>query len=115
MSKLTLNNISRLCFAQFLDKNKGRVKRVDSRNVLEMNGSLYAFSTTEKPVIECRQFYEDCSGVICFNIRSNKTYLVHLKDLHVDASPNRITAKGVKAFSVKAEQNKQYEIAMNVI
>ena len=44
-----------------------------------------------------------------------KTYLVHLKDLHVDASPNRITAKGVKAFSVKAEQNKQHEIAMSVI
>ena len=51
MNKPTLNNISRLCFAQFIDKNKGKVKRVDSRNVLEMNGNLYAFSTTEKPSI----------------------------------------------------------------
>lgn len=115
MNKPTLNNISRLCFAQFVDKNKSKVKRVDSRNVLEMNGNLYAFSTTEKPIIECRQFYEDCAGVVCFNIRSNKTYLVGLKDLQVDLSPNRITSKGVKAFSAKAQQCKQFEIQMHVI
>lgn len=54
-------------------------------------------------------------GVVCFNIRSNKTYLVGLKDLQVDSSPNRITSKGVKAFSAKAQQCKQFEIQMHVI
>ena len=114
MSKLTLNNISRLCFAQFVEKNKNKVSRVDHRNVLEMNGELYSFSVVEKPIIECRQFYDDCVGVICYNIKTNKTYLVDSKSLYVYKSPNRITTTGIKAFSAKAEQNSKFEIQMTI-
>ena len=79
-----------------------------------MNGALYSFSTVEKPIIECRQFYDDCIGVVCYNIRTNKTYLVQTKDLCVDKTPNRITSQGKKAFSAKAVQNSRFEIKLGI-
>lgn len=59
------NNLSRSIFSAFISKYESVMQRVDSRNVFEVMGMKYAFSLTSKNQIECRQFYEDCDGVLC--------------------------------------------------
>lgn len=111
---LTLNNLSRVCFAQFLSNNQQKVERVDSRNVCRMDNKIYAFSTVDKPVIECRQLYSDCSGLICYNITTDKLYVVAREDLKVDSKPNRITTSGISAYSAKTELLTKYESTLKL-
>lgn len=96
------NNLSRSIFSAFISKYESVMQRVDSRNVFEVMGMKYAFSITSKNQIECRQFYEDCDGVLCFNTHTQHMYEIKRNNLDIDTTPNRITSKGIKAFSATA-------------
>jgi len=96
------NNLSRTLFKQFLSANPDAV-RVDSRNVFDVDNKRYAFSLTSSDKIIARQFYQDCDAVVCLN---NITKLMHVAEkinLVIDSAPNRITTKGIKAYSAKSE------------
>ena len=95
------NNLSRKLFKEFLVKNPS-VKRVDSRNIFtDVFGDNYAFCMIAQDRIECRQFYEGCVGIVCLDARTNKLVQIEKEELKIDASPNRITAKGVRAFTAR--------------
>ena len=79
MSKLTLNNISRLCFAQFVEKNKNKVNRVDRRNVLEMNGELYSFSVVENQLLNVDNFMMIVLGLSAITLKQIRHTLLILK------------------------------------
>ena len=95
--------MSRKIFVNFLKKNTN-LTRVDNRNVCEdVFGNRYAFCITTKKNIECRQFYEDCSDVISFNLLTNIIKQIPRQRMRIDAAANRITTKGIRAYTAKAD------------
>lgn len=97
-----MNNLSRAKFNEFLTKNSW-LKRVDTRNVcVDVFGNKYAFCIVQTDKIECRQFYSDCTDVICLNIATNKLYQIPRAKLNIHVAPNRITAKGISAYTAIA-------------
>ena len=90
------NNLSRVIFKEFLAENDLRAD--GKRNVFFKNGKRFAFSVTEDK-IQCRQFYEDCEGLICYNITEDKLYEFDRSDLELSDTPSRISPSGLKAYS----------------
>lgn len=99
---MSINNESRVWFAEFIEQNKGVVSRVDKRNVFDCNGDRYAFSLSTKGYVECRQMYEDCNKLLTIDYNTMEIYEVGREILDVQSLPNRVTVKGVKAFTAKA-------------
>jgi hypothetical protein len=107
-----LNNLSRIKFKEFLQKNTW-LKRVDSRNVCaDPFGNIYAFCIVQTDKIECRQFYADCTDLICLNVTSNKLLQIPREHLHIDVRPNRVTIGGCKAFTARAESKNAFAPAL---
>jgi hypothetical protein len=106
MEQTMMNNMSRQLFKKFLTNNPALI-RVDSRNVFDdAFGNRYAFCiSSSKKSIECRQFYSDCTDLVAVNPETNTLCHVAKRDLAIDASPNRITTGGIKAFTAKAKLN----------
>jgi hypothetical protein len=91
------NNLSRIIFKDFLEENQ--YEQDGRRNVFIKNGKKIAFSITEDK-IQCRQFYEDCSGLVCYDMSENKYYEFDRSDLELSDRPSRISpATGLKAYS----------------
>ena len=90
------NNLSRILFKEYID---ARGLQADGkRNVFIKDGRRTAFSITEdKP--ECRQFYEDCDELICYNVNNDEYYEYDRSDLLVSKVPSRISTSGLKAFN----------------
>ena len=97
-----MNNLSRNLFKKFLEQNPD-ISRVDSRNVFQHRGTRYAFSVTGGTEIVCRQFYDDCAALVCYNVETDKTYQLNENELYIDNLPNRITTKGIKAYTAKTD------------
>ena len=90
------NNLSRVIFKEFIETNN--LSSDGKRNVFFKNGKKMAFSVTEDK-IQCRQFYEDCEGLICYNISENKYYEFDRSDLILSDTPSRISPTGLKAYN----------------
>ena len=102
------NNDSRVLFSDFVNKNRGVVKRLDKRNVFEYEGSVYAFSLSNNGYAECRQFYSDCDRLLTLDYKTMKMYDIPKEHLEVDTKPNRITPAGHKAFTAVCEFDKSF-------
>lgn len=67
------NNISRAVFKEIRDKYN--LEQIEGRkgNYFLLNGKPYAFTvTTKKGKSECRQYYSDIKGLICYNDVDNQ-------------------------------------------
>lgn len=102
MTTQNMNNLSRNLFKKFLEQNP-ELTRVDSRNVFQHRGTRYAFSVTSGSEVVCRQFYDDCNALVCYNVDTHKTYQLNENELYIDNLPNRITARGIKAYTAKTD------------
>ena len=92
---MTNNNQSRKDFRAFL--NATGFKRSGRRNVFAVDGKKIAYTRVFSDKYFCRQFYEDCDGVL-FD-KDGKYKVVSRKNLRLDHSPNRVSSKGVRAFT----------------
>lgn len=70
--KATMNNVSRKLYKALCAGGSN-----DDRQVFNTRKGKYAFVlTTDLVNLQCRQFYEDLKGFICYNILTDKVYLV---------------------------------------
>ena len=90
------NNLSRVLFKEYLEANS--LKADGKRNVFFKDGKKIAFSVTEDK-IQCRQFYEDCLGLVCYDIKENEYYEFDRSDLILSDTPSRISPTGLKAYN----------------
>lgn len=91
------NNLSRVLFKEFLEENQ--YKQDGKRNVFFLDGKKMAFSVTEDK-IQCRQFYEDCDGLVCYNMAADTLQVFDRSDLVLSDSPSRISpTDGKKAYN----------------
>jgi hypothetical protein len=90
------NNVSRELFKEFLEANN--LKADGKRNVFFKDGKRFAFSVTEDK-IQCRQFYEDCEGLFCYNMNEDVLYQFDRSDLCLSETPSRISPSGLKAYN----------------
>lgn len=95
------NNKSRDIFKSFCVENG--FENVKNRNVfISPDGDKFAFSVT--PVgkdLQCRQYYEDCSGAVI--LRGDFLYLYYNVDT-TDKSVSRISPLGVKAYNITFDE-----------
>jgi len=94
---MTNNNLSRVLFNDFLEMNS--LKRDGKRNVFIKDNKKYAFSLVKESTIECRQFYEDCNGLVCYSYKDDCLYDVSKDNLNISNTPTRISPNGMKAFN----------------
>lgn len=102
---MTKNNLSRVIFRDFLEMN-GLEKEHGSRNVFHKDGKKYAFSVINNGPIECRQFYNDCDGLVCYDYKKDNIYEVDKENLIISSSPNRISPSGLKAYNARCSFEK---------
>lgn len=95
------NNKSRITFTSFCVENG--FKSVKNRNVfITPDGTKFSFSVT--PVgknLQCRQYYEDCSGAVI--LRGDFLYLYY-NVTTTGKSVSRISPLGVKAYNVTFDE-----------
>lgn len=95
------NNKSRSIFKSFCEENG--FERIRNRNVfLVPGGAKFSFSvTTPGKKLECRQYYEDCTGAVV--LRGDYLYLFY--DVNTEGkSVSRISPLGLRAYNVTFDE-----------
>lgn len=95
------NNASRKIFKRLaFEKNWDVVH--GNRLMVRIDGVKYGFSVSPNAKAVCRQLYDDCDGFITYSIREGKVYSFKRDDVLVDVSCNRVSPRGVAAYSAHA-------------
>lgn len=94
---MMMNNYSRRVFRGFISSRN--LKKYDARNcIITKDNKIYGFSISTNGKVDCRQFYEDYSGIIVYDYLRDKEKYLNKAELDVTETITRISPKGLKAF-----------------
>ena len=92
---LSPNNLSRSKFARFCQRNG--FTRLNASNSFELAGKYYGYSLIKNGKVECRQFGEHYSGLVCES-ETGEVSWYDKSQLHI-GNITRIGPDGVKYFN----------------
>jgi len=97
---MTRNNLTKQICKDFC-KSFGFVKE-SVRNAVIIEGKIYAFTTNHIDNLDIRQYYEDYSGIVVYDMVRKTFSILKQDEFKVTNSVTRITSKGIKAYQVNA-------------
>ena len=96
------NNGSRKIFERLGVENNWEVV-YGNRLVVRVSGRKYGFSVSPNNKAVCRQLYDDCDGFITYSTETGKVVSFNRNDVKVQPNCNRITPKGISAYTATAQ------------
>jgi hypothetical protein len=96
------NNATRKIFKRFIVEY-GWDAIFGIRPLVMINDEKYGFSVSPDDKAVCRQFYEDCVGLITYSVQEGKVFVFDRDEMEVSDTCNRMTPNGIKACTAEGD------------